>query len=82
MPLEGLDEEGLPRNPNLQLAQWRFVLTLDDGLVDKQTFWDQLLEVIKEKGRISLFYYIHIFSCARHGAILYLYLSRSSIHVG
>ena len=82
MPIEGLDEEGLPRNPNLQLAQWRFILTLDDGLVDKQTFWDQLLEVIKEKGRIFSVCNIHVFSCTRYGSILCLYLSRSSIHVG
>ena len=50
MPLEGLDEEGLPRNPDLRLVQLRFLLTVDDGQdVDREETWQQLLEAIKEK---------------------------------
>ena len=49
MPLEGLEDEGLPRNPNLQLAQLKFLLTLED--VNKEEIWRQLLEGIKEKGK-------------------------------
>ena len=29
MPVENLEEEGLEKNPNLQLAQWKFQLTTD-----------------------------------------------------
>lgn len=49
MPLEGLDEEGLPRNPDINLVQLKFLLTVGDDLsVDKGKIWDQLLEAIKE----------------------------------
>lgn len=48
MPLEGLEDEGLPRNPNLQIAQLRFLLTQGDG--SKEEIWRPLLEGIKEKG--------------------------------
>ena len=50
MPLENLDEEGLPRNPDLQIAQWRFLLTVEDALINKETVWEQLMTAIKEKG--------------------------------
>ena len=49
MPLEGLDEEGLPRNPDLRLVQDKFLLTVGDDLgVDKEKKWEQLLAAIKE----------------------------------
>lgn len=49
MPLDGLDEEGLPRNPDLHLVQLKFLLTVEDGQeVDKEETWKQLLEAIKE----------------------------------
>lgn len=28
MPAENLEEQGLEKNPNLELAQWKFLLTL------------------------------------------------------
>ncbi|CAI8044246.1 26S proteasome non-ATPase regulatory subunit 6 [Geodia barretti] len=49
MPMESVDEEGLPKNPDLQLVQWRFLLSADDSVgVNKNAIWDQLLEAIKE----------------------------------
>lgn len=54
MPLENLDEEGLPRNPDLQLAQLRFLLTVENETVDKEAVWVKLLSAIKEKGIIIL----------------------------
>ena len=49
MPLEGLDEEGLPRNPDLNLVQLKFLLTVGDDLgVDREGVWGQLLTAIKE----------------------------------
>ncbi len=51
MPLEGLDEEGLPKNPDLTLTSLKFLLTVDDDtLVDKEQVWDKLLESVKENG--------------------------------
>ena len=50
MPLENLDDEGLPRNPDLQLAQWRFLLSFEDDKIDKDQIWGNLMSVVKEKG--------------------------------
>ena len=51
MPLEGVDEDGLPKNPDLQLMQWRFLLSVDDRMgVNKDSIWEKLLEAIKENG--------------------------------
>ncbi|EDO30816.1 predicted protein [Nematostella vectensis] len=48
MPIENLEEEGLPKNPNLELAQLRFVLVNPDG-VDKEKAKKMLLDVVKAK---------------------------------
>lgn len=50
MPLEGLEEEGLPKNPDLSLAQLKFLLTVED--VDKEATWTQLLTAVKENGKV------------------------------
>lgn len=43
------EEEGLPKNPDLQLVQWRFLLSVDDSVgVNKNDIWSKLLEAIKE----------------------------------
>jgi 26S proteasome regulatory subunit N7 len=44
MPIEDLSDEGLPKVPNLDLAQWKFLLTLQSN--DK-TLKEKLLEEIK-----------------------------------
>jgi 26S proteasome regulatory subunit N7 len=49
MPLDKLDEEGLPRNPDLKLAQWKFLLTLKDSQTDKAAILSQLMAAIEEK---------------------------------
>ena len=55
MPLEGLDEEGLPRNPDLNLVQQKFLLTVGDDLgVDREKVWGQLLAAIKENCKIII----------------------------
>jgi 26S proteasome regulatory subunit N7 len=36
MPLENLEEEGLEKNPNLELALWKFLLSLPDHSGDKK----------------------------------------------
>lgn len=54
MPLENLDDEGLPRNPDLQFSQWKFLLTVEDPQINKEEIWGQLLAAIKEKGIIYM----------------------------
>lgn len=36
MPLENLADEGLEKNPNLELAQWKFMLGTDKYKNDSQ----------------------------------------------
>ena len=50
MPLEGLQEEGLPCNPDLSLAQKKFLLTVTDNAEEKERLAAEILTVIKEKG--------------------------------
>ena len=52
MPVENLEEEGLPKNPNLELAAWRFTITNPDGK-DKEDAKKRLLDAIKENGMFS-----------------------------
>ena len=49
MPIENLEEEGLPKNPNLQLAQWKFLLTTERYKDDKE-IKQKLLDFVKENG--------------------------------
>ena len=57
MPVENLEEEGLPKNPNLELAAWRFTITNPDGK-DKEEAKKRLLDAIKENGVYSLFHFV------------------------
>lgn len=54
MPLEGLEEEGLPKIPDVHLVQLKFLLTVEDGLgVDREGTWATLMEAITKDGRYS-----------------------------
>lgn len=76
MPLENLDEEGLPRNPDLQLAQLRFLLTIENETVDKEAVWVKLLSAIKEKGIIILLLIkVPNIIIIRNGSLLFLVMS-------
>ncbi|XP_047111761.1 26S proteasome non-ATPase regulatory subunit 6-like [Schistocerca piceifrons] len=46
MPIDYLEDEGLAKNPNLKLAQWKFRLSLHDRRFNKE-LQKQLLEAIK-----------------------------------
>ena len=48
MPLEGLEEEGLPKNPDLSLAHLKFLVTVEGE--DRESIWSQLLTAVKENG--------------------------------
>lgn len=54
MPIENFEEEGLPKNPNLELAQWRFQLSTDK-YKNEQKIKDDLLAAIKA-GDMAPFY--------------------------
>ncbi|KAK2571459.1 26S proteasome non-ATPase regulatory subunit 6 [Acropora cervicornis] len=54
MPVENLEEEGLPKNPNLELAAWRFTLNNPEGK-DKEDAKKKLLEAIKENDMAPLY---------------------------
>lgn len=49
MPAENLEDEGLPKNPNLDVAQWRYTLTAPHG-INKEEVATKLLNAIKENG--------------------------------
>ncbi len=62
MPLEGIDEEGLPHNPDLEVAQLKFLLTLEDSEgIDRDEIWQKLLEVVKEKCELASCPCIHVY---------------------
>jgi hypothetical protein len=45
------DEASMPKNPDLELAQKRFLLTLNDEIVspeEKKTVTNELLEAVKK----------------------------------
>lgn len=49
MPVENLEEEGLPNNPNLKIAQWKFIICNPDG-VNKEQAKKNIMAAVKEKG--------------------------------
>ena len=50
MPLENLEDEGLEKNPDLQLAQWKFLLTTEKFKNDRKIKND-LLDAVKEDSK-------------------------------
>ena len=62
MPVENLEEEGLPKNPNLELAAWRFTLNNPEGK-DKEDAKKRLIDAIKEHGMWATINRICALSC-------------------
>lgn len=54
MPLENLEEEGLEKNPNLELAQTKFLLGLREH-TDDAYLKTKLLDAIKAESEIASF---------------------------
>ncbi|KAK3739537.1 hypothetical protein QZH41_016212 [Actinostola sp. cb2023] len=54
MPAENLEEEGLPNNPNLNIAQWKFVISNPDG-INKEQAKKNIMDVVKEKDMAPLY---------------------------
>jgi len=55
MPLENLEEEGLEKNPNLELAQTKFLLSLPEHKDDPH-LKTKLLDAIKSDSELAFFY--------------------------
>lgn len=53
MPVENMSDEGLAKNPDLQLAQWKFVLTTDKYKKDSQ-IKNQLITAITKDSKFFL----------------------------
>lgn len=74
MPIENMEEEGLEKNPNLELAQIKFLLSRKEHKNDKQLV-AQLMEAITTESE-SQFNLKEIFSDSlllttfRHGPVL------------
>jgi 26S proteasome regulatory subunit N7 len=60
MPLENLEEEGLEKNPNLELALWKFLLSLPDHSGDKK-LQSKLMEAISDDSMYILRNYAYTF---------------------
>jgi hypothetical protein len=57
MPLENLEEEGLEKNPNLELALWKFLLSLPDHSGDAKVR-SKLMEAIIAESKYILKNYV------------------------
>lgn len=52
MPLENLEEEGLPKNPDLRIAQLKFLLTMDGHRQDAKVK-SELMDAIKANSELA-----------------------------
>lgn len=50
MPRENLEEEGLEKNPNLELAQLKYLLTVPEHH-DDQEIIGKIMEAVKKDGK-------------------------------
>lgn len=51
MPIENLEDQGLEKNPNLELAYYKFLLTLTEFKNDR-TVHSKITDAIKKDGKI------------------------------
>lgn len=52
MPLENLEEEGLPKNPDLRIAQLKFLLTMEGHRQDVKVK-TELMDAIKANSELA-----------------------------
>ena len=76
MPVENLEHEGLAKNPNLELAQLKFLLASEQHKND-QSSKQKLMDAIRAHGWLYLFLkvhsYCHVIFCNfsfRYGTLL------------
>lgn len=81
MPLENLEEQGLEKNPNLEIARDKFILLLD--AVKKSQPNSRLMEAIVKNGMTNGFFTLFltllmVYFC-RYGSVLLQMLRRSRL---
>lgn len=59
MPLENLEEEGLPKNPDLRIAQLKFLLTMDGHRQDAKVK-TELMDAIKANSELASRSYVSV----------------------
>lgn len=67
MPLENLEEEGLPKNPDLRIAQLKFLLTMDGHRQDAKVK-TELMDAIKANSKLAFrcdLYRLYVMSISR-----------------
>lgn len=60
MPLENLEEEGLPKNPDLRIAQLKFLLTMDGHRQDAKVK-TELMDAIKANSELAFHFVALLF---------------------
>lgn len=68
MPIENLEEEGLEKNPNLDLAQKKFLLTTEEYRNDSKLKKELLTAIESDSEWWSLFSIRH---CVRQALFMY-----------
>lgn len=53
MPVENLEDEGLPKNPNLEIAQWKYSLMTSHG--ENKDIANKLMNAIKTHSKFFPF---------------------------
>jgi len=79
MPLENFEEEGLAKNPNLELAQWKFMMSTEQHKNDSD-IKAKLLDAVKAGGT---YFNITFFNVSQVGLIFdvrYSIFDRASLH--
>lgn len=66
MPLENLEEEGLPKNPDLRIAQLKFLLTMDGHRQDAKVK-TELMDAIKANSQLACFFQASLYTYTFNG---------------
>lgn len=77
MPLENLEEEGLPKNPDLRIAQLKFLLTMDGHRQDAKVK-TELMDAIKANSELAFHCTVWLETAVSIPWPLYIYV----LHVG
>lgn len=75
MPLENLEEEGLPKNPDLRIAQLKFLLTMDGHRQDAKVK-TELMDAIKANSELA-FHPVKAVSIGNTSLIVHDFVSSS-----
>lgn len=84
MPGEILEEDRMEKNPDFQIAQWKFLLQTEDFKNDKATM-TSLLEAIKSNGKGTFPFEISSWLTPylyRYGSVLRSNLHRTQLEEG